>query len=128
MTISRLRELIEHMPADAEISGVDMHRGLVLVRSGDEALLAKVVHHASEVFGVTEAEILGRAKPWPIVSARHAVAYVLRTLGLSSSSAGRLMGRDPGNVLNATKVCLNVMQTDMDYRTKVMELWRRMAL
>lgn len=117
-------DLIRHRPNPSTGVKLVMIPGTVVFDG-----IAEAVNAACDVWGVTRAEIFGRAKPERITKPRFAVYSYLRTqCGLSFPEVARLMERtDHGTVINGVKKFKAWTETDPAMRAQVEEFNRRLG-
>lgn len=87
--------------------------------------VADIVAAASEVFGVSERDILGPDRTAHFVRARQACFLVAHeTVGLSMPVIGRLMNRDHTTVSFGVRRAQALAKADPDYAEEVQRLTR----
>lgn len=75
---------------------------------------------AADAFGITVADIKGRAQPQRIVKARHAFVYVSReTLKESFPRIAGVLGRDHTTAMSSYRRAQALIERNEDFRTAV---------
>jgi hypothetical protein len=82
--------------------------------------IAQVIEHASKIFGVPTADILGRSKGIRETAPRHAVCLVAKEeLGKSNGQIGKAIGRTPCTVRDAIKAARRRFITDDSFQFRL---------
>lgn len=92
-----------------------------LVGSYDRGpVMQRVVGECAKTFGCTPGQILSRAKPAYVVTARHASMRLYSILANASSvqTAEAFGGRDHGTALNSFQRCREYLETDPEFRRR----------
>jgi chromosomal replication initiation ATPase DnaA len=124
MTIAELREAASKYPDDWEVVRVNTTRGTVMAlpmdhdEESDGSMARIAIVAACREWDVTPDDIKGKRRPMRFVMPRMAVYKVLLDHGISSSEAGRQLGKDHGSVLHGFKSCVSLLATDREYRMR----------
>ena len=84
------------------------------------ATMEDAIDAGAEAFGLSRAEIIGRAQPQRIVRARHAIVYCAReVLGESFPSIGRALHRDHTTVMSSYRRAQALIERDKAFQEGV---------
>jgi len=100
-------------PADVHARPQD-HAAPTAPTVGELARVAKRL--AGQHFKITLEDLCGRSRSLPIVTARHAVWWLLREHGFKSTWIGRQFGRDHTTILYGVRTLTNRMETEPELR------------
>lgn len=124
MTVAELTQSASAYPAEWEVIRVNTASGQVMAippcEEQPEANLSVqiAIREACRLWNVTPDDIRSGRRPMPIVRPRLAIYKVLTDHGMSTTEAGRHLGKDHGSVCHGRKACAAMMATDRSYRAE----------
>jgi chromosomal replication initiation ATPase DnaA len=87
----------------------------------------EIIGLVESVTGITREEILGRKRPDDIAQARMLTYWLMREMGHSLSSIGKMTNRDHGSVLNGCRRIKDWASVDNRLQVKVTRMRDRIA-
>lgn len=124
-TIGALNQIILLYREEAVTVELDEAKSILKSRLADQgtgriATLEDAIIAGAEAFGLTQADIIGRAQPQRIVRARHAIVYCAReVLAESFPRIGKVLKRDHTTVMSSYRRAQALIERDKAFQEGV---------
>ncbi len=124
-TIGALNQILLLYREEAVTVDLDAAKSVLKSRLQDQsvrriATLEDAIVAGAEAFGLTHADIVGRAQPQRIVRARHAIVYCAReVLGESFPRIGKALSRDHTTVMSSYRRAQALIERDKAFQDGV---------
>ncbi len=122
MTIAELKKAIARFENDWEVIRVNLTQGNVVALPPDTqndkcGVLGRLaIRAACREWLTTPEAIQGKRRPMEVVKPRLAIYKLLTEHGLTTSEAGRQVGKGHGSVTHGVKSCNALLSTDVEYQ------------
>ncbi|MEM8772600.1 MAG: DnaA/Hda family protein [Pseudomonadota bacterium] len=123
--IGALNQILLIYRDEAEVVGLDGAKVILKSRLEDQRSrrivnMEDAISAGAEAFGLTEADILGRAQPQRIVRARHAIVWCAReVLAESFPRIGKALNRDHTTVMSSYRRAQALIERDKSFQDGV---------